>query len=257
MTQQKSVKLNLGCGETYLEGWTNIDAPQAEGPHDGFKTDLVADISTLKYPPGTVDEILMNAVFEHFQRHEALRILRNFYNWLKDGGKVTIVVPDFWGSVRKLEKSRGPAERAFWYRHLFGPQDDARYGNHLDGFDRDRLKEIFGVAGFTDLKIEPFGDIPCLRAEATKHLPALADFEFKEKAANYLIYHEYGSVPGSCFAAWLKDLDIDSEEIGFTPPNVSFPTQKGGLKANLNAVLRKVMGTGYYDKLKRSYKEWL
>lgn len=160
MAQEKAIKLHLGCGETYLEGWINIDAPQAEGGHSGFKVDSVADISALEYPPGTVDEILMNAVFEHFQRHEALRILRNFYGWLKDGGKATIVVPDFWGSIRKLKKSRSLSERAFWYRHLFGPQDDPQYGNHLDGFDKDRLREIFGIAGFTDLKIESFGDIP-------------------------------------------------------------------------------------------------
>lgn len=250
----RPIRLNLGCGETYLEDWVNIDAPQAEGSHGAFRVDLTADISTLEYPAETVEEILMNAVFEHFQRHEALRILRKFYCWLKNEGKVTIVVPDFWGSIAKLKKSKSVAERAFWYRHLFGPQDHPHYGNHLDGFEKQRLKETFNVVGFTDLKIRSFGAMPFLKVEAIKHAPATSDLVFKKRAADYLIFHEYRAVPGSCFAEWLKALAIDPEEIGFTPPKAVFSTQKENLKTILKKILKRIVGAGYYEKMKRSRK---
>ena len=94
----------------------------------------------MDYPDSSVDEILMNAVFEHFPRHIAIVQLRKFYKWLKpDGGKLTILVPDFWGIVEMLKKSKSPKEQQFWFRHLYGPQDTIQFGTHYDVFDVEKL----------------------------------------------------------------------------------------------------------------------
>lgn len=89
------MKLHLGCGHNYLEGWVNVDGPKSELCYDDLKADIHANIEDLEYPDNTVDEILMNAVFEHFPRHVAIIQLRKFYKWLKPGGKLTVLVPDF------------------------------------------------------------------------------------------------------------------------------------------------------------------
>jgi len=228
----------------------NIDAPQGDGPQ-AVRADRYADISTLEFEFESVSEIYMNAVFEHFQRHEALRILRKFYSWLKAGGKVTIVVPDFWGTVRKLKKSKSLEEKAFWYRHLFGPQDHPQYGNHLDGFDPERLKRIFEIVGFGSVKVTAFGDMPFLRVEAVKVKPYSSTEEFKQAATKYLLYHEYRADGGECFEAWLKALDIDVKATKTKSPVIPLPTHGDSLGIRLKMYTRRVLGVRRYESIKK------
>lgn len=101
----KSLKLHLGCGITYLDGWVNIDAPSSIRGIDysNIKADIYININDLNYQDETVDEILLNAVFEHFQRHEALLNLRKFYSWLKDGGESDYCGSRFLGNNQKIK----------------------------------------------------------------------------------------------------------------------------------------------------------
>jgi predicted SAM-dependent methyltransferase len=106
------MKLNLGCGHQYMDGWVNVDAPKDELCYDDLKADVYAKIEDLNYEENSVDEILLNAVFEHFPRHVAIVQLRKFYKWLKpDGGKLTILVQaslrstrhhTVWDTLRRL-----------------------------------------------------------------------------------------------------------------------------------------------------------
>ena len=77
------MKLHLGCGHNYMKGWVNVDGPKDELCYDDLKADIYYRIEDLDYPDNSVDEILMNAVFEHFPRHIAIMQLRKFYKWLK------------------------------------------------------------------------------------------------------------------------------------------------------------------------------
>ncbi|OIO47144.1 MAG: hypothetical protein AUJ31_00270 [Parcubacteria group bacterium CG1_02_39_15] len=252
--KNNKVRLNLGCGETYLEGWVNIDIPDAEGSHTKIKVDLAADITTLDYKSETVDEILLNAVFEHFQRHEALRNLRKFYLWLKENGKITVMVPDFWGTVKKLKKSKGEDEKSFWYRHLFGPQDTKLYGNHLDGFDEGRLREIFRIVGFTKLTTVSFGSMPFVRVEAIKTRPYLSDELYRSKVVDYLIYHEYRGEPSSAFFSWTESLGFNLKEMNFIPPMPHFRTQRENLIERMKRIARNILGERLYTSLKERLK---
>ncbi len=69
------LKLHLGCGEKYLEGYVNIDFPQSEHSVLTPKVDMYHDIRTLQYPDNSVDEIQSHHLFEHFSRTDALKLL--------------------------------------------------------------------------------------------------------------------------------------------------------------------------------------
>jgi predicted SAM-dependent methyltransferase len=158
------MKLHLGCGHNYMAGWVNIDAPKEELCYDDLKADVHARIGDLEYPDNTVDEILLTAVFEHFPRHVAIMQLRKFYKWLKpDGWKLIILVPDFWGTVKMLKKSKSPKEQQFWFRHLYGPQDTIQFGTHYDAFDVDKLKWMFSIVGFNKYRYEKIKRWPSIR----------------------------------------------------------------------------------------------
>jgi predicted SAM-dependent methyltransferase len=62
------VRLNLGCGDKILEGYTNVDvAPERAGK----LPDIICDIRKLdKFSDNFADEILAVHVVEHFWRWE-------------------------------------------------------------------------------------------------------------------------------------------------------------------------------------------
>lgn len=88
------VKLNVGCGFDYREGFINIDGSDALP-----KVDIVIDFdseSILEYfSEGEVDFILANDFIEHHFHWEAIEILRNFFSILKHGGTLQMRLPDF------------------------------------------------------------------------------------------------------------------------------------------------------------------
>ena len=84
------VRLNIGCGNYPLEGYTNIDdSPTAD-------SDIQADAMT--YLAGlendSVDEIYAGHFLEHLPQVEGLKFLAECWRVLKPGGKCGIVVPD-------------------------------------------------------------------------------------------------------------------------------------------------------------------
>ena len=86
-----NMKLHLGCGERYLEGYINIDyPPEQHTVQQNTKVDHYADITKLNYPENSIDEVRLHHVFEHFDRATALALLCNWHTWLKPGGKLLI-----------------------------------------------------------------------------------------------------------------------------------------------------------------------
>jgi len=147
------MKLNLGCGSKKLGGYTNIDIrPECE-------PDIVGDACDLsQFDDGSVDEIRMDAVFEHIYAYKRLAALREWHRVLRSGGKLVINwIPDF---EALLELYGGP-----------GPNDDFRhfdivvarrilYGKatsepslHKDCFSDWKVAEELAVARFHSIKI--------------------------------------------------------------------------------------------------------
>src|SRR5579859_5581695 len=91
MRDDGAIRLHLGCGERYLEGYVNVDfPPDTQALMDTSKADMHADLTKLEYEPDSVQEVRLHHVFEHFDRPTALRLLLDWYDWLIPGGLLTI-----------------------------------------------------------------------------------------------------------------------------------------------------------------------
>ncbi|KKP95274.1 MAG: Methylase involved in ubiquinone/menaquinone biosynthesis-like protein [Candidatus Moranbacteria bacterium GW2011_GWD2_36_12] len=149
------MKIHLGCGERYLEGYENIDFPSTE--HTVQKTsvaDKYADIVELKYEKSSIDEIRLHHVFEHFERAQAAALVAVWNNWLKDGGILHIEVPDFFRTaIACISPFTTHHKRMVGIRHIFGSQE-AKWAVHFDGYDSFRLKKMLKIFGFEIIKIK-------------------------------------------------------------------------------------------------------
>jgi len=87
MKDEKIVKLNLGCGTDYREGFINVD----NSPY--IKTDIKFDLDTYPFPfkDNSVDYINCTAVIEHLK--DMLKFMEEIHRILKKGGKIRFRVP--------------------------------------------------------------------------------------------------------------------------------------------------------------------
>jgi len=87
------LKLNIGCGTDYREGFINVD-----GSNSLARVDKVIDISSetllTYFNKGEINYILANDIIEHHYHWEAVQIMSDFYALLVAGGQVEIRVPD-------------------------------------------------------------------------------------------------------------------------------------------------------------------
>jgi predicted SAM-dependent methyltransferase len=88
----KLIKLNLGCGTDYKEGWLNIDN---NSDNNIDRLDLNWDLrNPLPYKPNSVDYIFNEHFFEHLTPSEALTSMKDCRRVLKSGGIMRIAMPD-------------------------------------------------------------------------------------------------------------------------------------------------------------------
>ncbi len=143
------IRLHLGCGQRYFEGYINIDYPLSE--HSVQQTsvaDELHDLTGMRYPAGSVDEVRLHHVFEHFERAKAAALLASWNSWLKREGILHVEVPDFGRTARAVlgRFSSGQA-RMVGLRHIFGSQE-AHWAVHFEGYTRVTLVEMLQRFGF-------------------------------------------------------------------------------------------------------------
>jgi predicted SAM-dependent methyltransferase len=165
------MKLHLGCGQRYFEGYVNIDYPLSE--HNVQLTsvaDEFADLFELNYPSATIEEVRLHHVFEHFTRAQACSMLSAWNSWLKPGGRVHIEVPDFEKTAKAVLKFMASDKaQSVGLRHIFGSQE-AHWAVHYEGYTSKRLKsylEKFGYA-VTEVRQTKYLDTYNLEVIATK-----------------------------------------------------------------------------------------
>lgn len=153
---RKKIKLHLGCGSKVMEDYINIDlySPYA---------DLKSDIVHLGYfSSGSVDEIFMNAVFEHLYTFEQKPALQEWFRILKPDGVLRIKsVPDFDTCVEAyLNKKQGNCSEVFDLhevsRYTHGEYtSENRFGQiHKDIFTKEKVKRLLEESGFEIVQIE-------------------------------------------------------------------------------------------------------
>lgn len=148
------MKLHLGCGQRYFEGYKNIDFPLSEHSYQMKSVaDEHQDISQLSYPAESIDEVRLHHVFEHFDRPTACAFVAGWNSWLKVDGLVHIEVPDFDKSAKILLGLFASKEsKKVALRHLFGSHE-ARWAVHCEAYSEWMLTDLLSCFGFKVIKV--------------------------------------------------------------------------------------------------------
>jgi radical SAM superfamily enzyme YgiQ (UPF0313 family)/SAM-dependent methyltransferase len=147
---QTGMKLHLGCGTTKLDGYINIDIVPTPA------ADLTADIQHLPFRDGAVDEIRLDAVFEHLYRQERAGALLEWFRVLRPGGKLILNrIPDFDGVIDAYRTGLPGMQREKFdlhevWRYVFGFSTSCAppYHHHKDIFTAASLVRELKDAGF-------------------------------------------------------------------------------------------------------------
>jgi|TARA_B100001939_G_C16688648_1_gene507607 predicted SAM-dependent methyltransferase len=141
------VKLHLGCGKRYLEGYIHVDI--AEFEHIDYQLPI-DDLSTFK--DNTIEEIYASHVLEYFDRNDVINVLTEWKRVLKPSGILRLAVPNFpklvevYQSSKDLSSILGP---------LYGKWDigNQEFIYHKTVYDENSLKNVLEEVGFKNIKI--------------------------------------------------------------------------------------------------------
>jgi len=141
------MKLHLGCGDDYLQGYVNSDL-YAEHVDERF------DALKIPYPDNTFDEVKAFHIIEHFDWQKGNEALKEWCRVLKPGGRLHIETPDFLESCRMFVDSEDHI-RTQMYGHFFStPWVPGQ--QHLFLFTESQLTAQLGWAGFNKTnRVEP------------------------------------------------------------------------------------------------------
>lgn len=151
------IRLNLGCGQRYWEGWVNIDHP--EGKYRKKQPDVLCDIRKLPFDDEYADHASAIHVIEHFYVWEAEDVLREWHRVLKTGGTIAIECPCLdkivGHFVRALETGQMEIRDTLW--GLYGdPGHKDPYMTHHWCYSVNDMKTMLEKVGFKDVKyMEP------------------------------------------------------------------------------------------------------
>lgn len=129
------LKLNVGCGHDYREGFINIDGSDLLPKVDKV-INLSNDTLLNHFEKESVDLIVAKDFIEHFFHWEAVKILNDFYELLNNKGVLKMKLPDF----KYICKSRLISiEQKIIF--LYGGQDKNQ-GKEKDSY-REKFPEFF------------------------------------------------------------------------------------------------------------------
>jgi predicted SAM-dependent methyltransferase len=140
---KSGLKIHLGAGPINIQGWINIDA--RDYPH----THLVANnFSLAEFVDGSISEIYMCHVLEHFSFVEADLLLRNFKKKLCVGGLIRISVPSFDSLIDTYLGNNKNID--FVKMALMGGQD-YEFNFHKSIYNYQSLKKLLEESGYSDV----------------------------------------------------------------------------------------------------------
>ncbi len=157
------LRLHLGCGSAYFDGYVNVDFPASEHAIMTVNPDVMCDLTEIDLPEGSVEEIRLHHVFEHLNRAVALASMIRWQRWLRIGGKLLIETPDFEASARDFLSANGLQAKMRAIRHLEGDQVGG-WAYHVGQWFPERFEHTFKQLGFGQTEI---------RRETSIHEPPL------------------------------------------------------------------------------------
>lgn len=182
------MKLHLGCGQKYLDGYVNIDFPIAKHSVQQVKADHYQDIKTLEYPAGSIQEIRLHHVFEHFTRPVALALLCNWRDMLEKNGRLIIETPDVMACYWQLVNPFISVDHKFQVsRHLYGSHE-AEWAAHWDGWYEQKYRLVLTRLGYRieDVAKSRWGPLRNITITAHKNHQKFSTAEY-QKAVETLL----------------------------------------------------------------------
>ena len=172
------MKLNLGCGDRVIEGWTNVDyalgarlsrVPLFRAVNrrlgifsvDWDKRIVLHDLTTrFPWPDSSVEVVYSSHTLEHFTKEHGRAFLAECYRVLRPRGIIRIVVPDLRVSVEDYLEGRVRADDFVRTLDVLPIHAASASKNRLARFtqlahthkcmyDTKRLLEILDEVGFT------------------------------------------------------------------------------------------------------------
>lgn len=174
------MKLNLGCGNKRIEGFTNIDILKSS------EADLNCDILNLPFENESVDLIYVSSVLEHFGRNNKLTFFRNkswidaleyWHKLLKPSGELFISVPNFEAICQYYLKNKNIEEIVGLT--LGGQKNDEDLHGMI--FDFSKVKKEMLSVGFSKIEKYEWSEFAAFKQEgyddySAAYLPHM-DFE--------------------------------------------------------------------------------
>lgn len=161
------IKLNLGCGNTILQGYINVDANHVTG--DDHVEEDVIDFMQYKTDASSISEVRADHLCEHLPFDKEQDFFYQAYRVLEPGGRLEVFVPDLNEICRLFYMARD--NKFQWYKqgankHFFGGGYDtgrkwsflvaSLFGNqdgegqfHHNGYTEEKLHDIGCLGGFS------------------------------------------------------------------------------------------------------------
>lgn len=139
------MKLHLGCGNRYIEGFIHVDLQKLD------HIDFVSPVDKLDFiEDNSVEIVYSSHVLEHFSRHEYKAVLKEWYRVLKPGGVLRVAVPNFDAVVQYYLKKDDDMELILG--QLVGGQKTGEYDYHKMVFSKKSLTKALLDSGFSEVE---------------------------------------------------------------------------------------------------------
>lgn len=148
------LKLHLGCGEQYKEGWINID------DNNDHRIDMKWDLRTiLPFAGSSVHFIYHEHFLEHLTAEDGLSFLKECYRLLIPRGVMRVAMPDL---KEIIEQYLDPNWKERQWLKTFGMEFvqtkaeliniSFRWWGHQYLYDKEELERRLGEVGFKQIK---------------------------------------------------------------------------------------------------------
>lgn len=155
---EKPVKLNLGCGTKFIEGYINVDVVRPKGDLPTNATFIEDDIRALEnFQNNVADEIVAFHVIEHIPVYDIEPTLIRWHDVLKPGGLVVVEQPCIMKSCINFLQIATTKESNIVYnlglKGIFGePCPQNPWMEHKWGWTFETLAQQFRNAGFVNIQ---------------------------------------------------------------------------------------------------------
>lgn len=172
-------KLNIGCGNTPLKGYWNVDkyyypgseAKQLDNRQVETWTDtedsrwLYGDATDLNYAADFFEEVMIIHCLEHLDMEQGNMAIKEAHRVLKPGGTFDVELPDLLKACELMPTVHitETGDNQPWHRVmglLYGAVGEEHGGKgqyHLCGYTQEYLRFKLEERGFKDIKLLPVG----------------------------------------------------------------------------------------------------